>query len=99
MQSDYNNFSSLIDIYNKIYVSIDMDILKGYGDEKRTNWPNGGTDFQMLAGYLEGLPEGKIIAADITGLPTGTNKTPALRDYCGEINTIAEILNRKIITR
>lgn len=55
--------------YTKIYVTVDMDVLKNNENLKRTNWGPGKMPFDTLTELLNSLPAEKIVAADITGFP------------------------------
>ena len=86
--------------YEKLYVTVDMDVLKNESNIQRTNWEGGGkVDFESLKIYLNKLPHGKIVAADITGFPPYVNNEDAiLSRYTNDIKQIADILTQKIIT-
>lgn len=87
--------------YDAIYVTVDMDILiNGAGMPKRTNWGEGVLTKQTLMSYLNLLPDGKIISADITGFPPYETANLAkeeinLIQYITDINEIAKKLESK----
>lgn len=84
--------------YNKIYVTVDMDILTNSASPKRTNWgPGYLNDCGPLINFLNLLPAEKIIAADITGFPpVDTNQDretlAMLESYIADIRKTAEAL-------
>lgn len=55
--------------YDKIYVTVDMDVLTCGSDVTRTNWGSGNMTLEQLGEHLAELPGNKLIAADITGFP------------------------------
>lgn len=74
--ADINN---IISEYDKLYVTVDMDVLNGKETNiQRTNWVHGANKIEDLCSWLRGLPAGKIIAADITGFPPKRDKNGAL---------------------
>lgn len=84
--------------YNKIYVTVDMDILTNSAPHKRTNWGPGYFDkCDSLLNFLRLLPAEKITAADITGFPpVDTNQDEKtlkeLDPYIADIQKTAEAL-------
>ncbi len=100
-----NKISSLNDIikgYDKIYVTVDMDVLSGADrDIQRTNWQHGDIKAADLIEWLNGLPCGKIAAADITGFPPKLKKDgkpvpdakiSVLDGYINDIAAVADAL-------
>ncbi len=86
---------------DKIYVTVDMDVLTCTGDLKRTNWGSGNLKMVELKDYLESLPEDKMVAADITGFPPVDatkldGQSELLNSYTENIKETAEILCRKL---
>lgn len=64
-----DSLTSIYEKYNKIYVTVDMDVLTCGSDVKRTNWSSGNMTLEQLGERLAELPANKLIAADITGFP------------------------------
>ncbi|MCM1308896.1 MAG: hypothetical protein NC223_09895 [Butyrivibrio sp.] len=88
---------SLYDRYDKIYVTVDMDVLTCGEDLKRTNWGSGNMSLNQLKSLLSELPANKLIAADITGFPPvnsekAENFKELLSSYIDEIRELSEIL-------
>lgn len=94
--------ADLLKQYDAYYVTVDMDILKnGTGLPQRTNWNDGILLKENLMEYMDIIPEGKVISADITGLPP--YKTAEIDEsekyftqYIADINEIAEKLESKL---
>lgn len=56
--------------YEKIYLTVDMDVLKGTAQNVlRTNWPHGDIPIDTLLEWLRALPFDKVIAGDMSGFP------------------------------
>lgn len=85
---------------SRIYVTVDMDVLKNDMALKRTNRNSGVMSFDVLRALLNSLPGEKITAADITGFPPVTpnypknNKMYCFAPYILDIKHTAEILCR-----
>lgn len=85
----------------KIYVTVDMDVLTCSGTLKRTNWGSGKLTMSELKDCLEILPEDKMVAADITGFPPVDRtkldeQLDLLNSYTENIKETAEVLCRKL---
>lgn len=91
--------------YDKIYVSVDMDVLTGSYRCLRTNRTNGELTANRLRNLLRQIPTHKVFAADITGLPPIGGKTVNRRAsiddveaYMFDVRTTANILLAKLIS-
>lgn len=104
--SDLENILSKINEYDKIYVTVDMDVLT-FSDNmiQRTNWKQGKLQLEILNNLLSKLPNEKIVAADITGFPpkqmlSGSlvpiAKKGVLDSYIQDIQTVAQVLCNKM---
>lgn len=89
--------------YDKIYVSVDMDVLTGSYRCLRTNRTNGELTANRLRVLLRQVPTHKVFAADITGLPPIGEKTANRRAsiddieaYIFDVRTTANILLGKL---
>lgn len=89
--------------YNKIYVSVDMDVLTGSYRCLRTNRTNGELTANKLRLLLRQIPTHKVFGADITGLPPIGAKTVNRRasgddveTYIFDVRTTANILLGKL---
>lgn len=89
--------------YDKIYVSVDMDVLTGSYRCLRTNRTNGELTANRLRVLLRQIPTYKVFAADITGLPPIGGKTVNRRassddveTYLFDVRTTANILLGKL---
>lgn len=75
LADDVDKLNELYASYDKIYVTVDMDVLNSAPfvpketAAKRTNWGHGDMNIDMLEGLITQIPVNKIIAADITGFP------------------------------
>lgn len=92
-----DSLTNIYNNYNKIYVTVDMDVLTCGEDLKRTNWGSGNMTLNELKERLAEIPAGKLICADITGFPpVDSGKLEnfhALFDsYINDICETAEIL-------
>lgn len=68
--------NSIISEYDKVYVTVDMDVLSGKDTNvQRTNWQHGDIEIDELCKWLSIIPADKIAAADITGFPPKQMKT------------------------
>lgn len=81
----------------KIYVTVDMDVLRNDMVLKRTNWNSGDISFNVLKALLMSLPAEKITVADITGFPPVTpnypkSDLPNYAPYIADIKNTADIL-------
>lgn len=82
---------------SRIYITVDMDVLKNDIALKRTNWNSGTMSFDVLRALLNSLSGENITAADITGFPPVTPNYPQSELYCfapyiEDIKNTAEIL-------
>lgn len=91
--------------YDKIYVSVDMDVLTGSYRCLRTNRTNGELTANRLRALLRQIPTHKVFAADITGLPPIGEKTVNRRSsvddieaYLFDVRTSANILLGKLLS-
>lgn len=89
--------------YDKIYVSVDMDVLTGSYKCLRTNRTNGELTANRLRTLLRQIPTHKVFAADITGLPPVGEKTVNRRAniddveaYLFDVKTASDILLGKL---
>lgn len=97
-----SEIASIISAYDKIYVTVDMDVLSGTDTNvQRTNWPHGDIKINDLCEWLSKIPSDKIASADITGFPpkqmkTGTpvpnSKMGVLDSYIQDIETVAQAI-------
>lgn len=97
-----DKINSVIGNYDKIYVTVDMDVLSGAErDIQRTNWQHGDIKAADLIQCLDGLPRDKIAAADITGFPpkmkkdgkpVPTVKAAVMDGYINDIISVADAL-------
>lgn len=101
----FEEFSKIYTYYNKIYVSVDMDVLTGSYKCLRTNRTNGELTANRLRVLLRKIPAHKLFAADITGLPPIGRKTYNRRSssddieaYMFDVKTAADILLGKLLT-
>lgn len=100
--SDLEQIMTKINEYDKIYVTVDMDVLTAPDDiVQRTNWKHGNLQANTLMDMLAQLPAKKIIAADITGFPpkymlSGSpvpqSKKERLDSYITDIEAVAQVL-------
>lgn len=81
-----------------VYVSVDMDVLKGVETYKyRTNWKNGGMTLKELESMLNNDLNGvNVIAADITGFPLNNIGEDAAQKYQSDIEAVAQMLKSHI---
>lgn len=101
-RSEFEKIITKINEYDKIYVTVDMDVLTDKDDKiQRTNWKHGNIKTDVLLGMLERLPAEKIVAADITGFPpkhmlsgesVPMSKKGELDSYILDIEAIAQAL-------
>lgn len=91
--------------YDKIYISVDMDVLTGSYRCLRTNRTNGELTANRLRALLRQIPTHKVFAADITGLPPVGEKTVNRRasiddveTYLFDVRTAANILLAKLLS-
>lgn len=100
-KKDLGEIADIFKVYDVFYVTVDMDVLKnGVGMPKRTNWKEGMLLKEQLKSYLDMLPDGKIISADITGFPPYEiskleENEEYFKQYIADINEIAEKLESK----
>lgn len=83
--------------YDKLYATVDMDVLTCAEDLKRTNWKSGYLAPLQLRAHLAEIPAGKLIAADITGFPHVDsekleNHRELIDSYIGDISAVAAVL-------
>lgn len=83
--------------YDKIYVTVDMDVLTCAEDLRRTNWKSGNLALLQIRKHLAEIPADKLIAADITGFPPVDsykleNYRELIDSYIEDIRSAAEIL-------
>ena len=104
-----SNFSATINKYDKLYLTVDMDVLSSpaagslsSGDPKstpkRTNWQDGDVTISTLDEWLRLVPGNKIAAADITGFPPMKMLNGDLVTDSPATNAIADIYIRDIET-
>lgn len=101
-RSELEGIMTKINEYDKIYVTVDMDVLTGKEDKiQRTNWKHGNMKKEDLLGMIGRLPAQKIVAADITGFPpkhmlsgepVPMSKKGELDSYILDIKAIAQAL-------
>lgn len=102
--ADLEKIMAKINEYDKIYVTVDMDVLIAPDDTiQRTNWKRGNLQPNTLMELLSRLPAEKIAAADITGFPpknmlSGSpvpqSKQDRLDSYIKDIESAAQALCR-----
>lgn len=104
-QDDFDSLYKIYDCYDKIYVSVDMDILTGSYKCLRTNRTNGELTANRLRVLLRQIPTHKLFAADIAGLPPIGDKTVNRRSnsddieaYIFDVKSVADILLGKLLT-
>ena len=101
----FRNASELIKLmedYEQIYLTVDMDVLKGTSQNvMRTNWPHGDVPLEMLLEWLGALPSEKIAAMDVSGFPPAmkrdgrpfTRADQAIRDaYIEDLKAVTQKL-------
>ena len=91
------NLSEVYARYNKIYVTVDMDVLTCGEDLKRTNWGSGNLVTDALRAHLAEIPDNKLIAADITGFPPVDsykleNYRELIDSYIDDIRDVSAVL-------
>lgn len=101
----FEDFNKIYEYYDKIYVSVDMDVLTGSYKCLRTNRTNGELTANRLRALLRKIPTHKLFAADITGLPPIGEKTANRRSgsddfesYIFDIRSAADMLLGKLLT-
>jgi len=104
--SDLEKIMLKINEYDKIYVTVDMDVLNAPDDTiQRTNWKRGSLEKNKLLDLLAHLPAEKIAAADITGFPpkymlsgapVPMSKKDRLDAYIKDIEEVASVLCRSM---
>lgn len=95
-----SDLQGLVAGYEKIYLTVDMDVMKGTSQNvKRTNWQHGDIPADTLLEWLGTLPPEKVIAGDITGFPpmAKQNGRPFSREeleiwdtYIGDLEKVAQ---------
>lgn len=100
LEKDFDIFDELCSRYDKIYVTVDMDVLNSYpfferDVAKRTNWNHGDKGIGFIETLISRIPSDKIIAADITGFPPKPkeDKTEEADVYLLDIIRISNILD------
>lgn len=101
----FEDFLNIYAYYDKIYVSVDMDVLTGSYKCLRTNRTNGELTANHLRTLLRQIPTHKVFAADISGLPPIREKTVNKRaniddieSYVFDVKTAANILLGKLVS-
>lgn len=97
--SELDKIMAEINKYDKIYVTVDMDVLISDSQIRRTNWKSGKLQTDVLLSMLSRLPRTKIVAADITGFPPRfmisgepVPDTNRLNGYIADIESVAQTL-------
>ena len=104
-QDSFEEFYKIYECYDRIYVSVDMDVLTGSYKCLRTNRTNGEFTANRLRVMLRQIPTHKLFAADIAGLPPIGEKTANrmsntddIEAYIFDVKSAADILLGKLLT-
>ena len=101
----FEDFLKIYAKYEKIYVSVDMDVLTGSYKCRRTNRTNGELTANHLRTLLRQIPTHKLFGADIAGMPPIGGKTVNRRAngddidaYLFDVRAAANILLGKLLS-